>query len=84
MHPVDAISEPMTSMPSKVQSLVVHGSCRAPNGDISVVVMGYGKPMVPNPMFPEPRPLTQMAALRWISVLSNYTFVKQESLLRHR
>jgi hypothetical protein len=41
MHPVDAISQPMTSMPGKVQTL-----------DISVVVMGYGKPMVPNPMFP--------------------------------
>jgi hypothetical protein len=31
MHPVDAISQPMTSMPGKVQTL-----------DISVVVMGYG------------------------------------------
>jgi hypothetical protein len=45
MHPVDAISQPMTSMPGKVQTLDI-------SGDISVVVMGYGKPMVPNPMFP--------------------------------
>ncbi len=77
---------PAITLPKNMQSLVIHGSTKAPNGTLIVMAGVFQKGGTRHPMFPlekEPHPIAEMAATAWISstTKSRHTFVKHQAML---